>query len=137
MDHVFCAEMVADEVLVAAEEEDGHVGEEVGEEVDWGGRVSCAKAAGDGAGTFCPRGLFLGGIDVEGSNYVVALVVSVSFKEEVLWDKVSHLRDREARTCHMRGTSLVDVCRTYWYILLVSYYVSLVTGWGVLIVGDS
>ena len=34
MDHVFCAEMVADEVLVAAEEEDGHVGEEVGEEVD-------------------------------------------------------------------------------------------------------
>ena len=34
MDHVFCAEVVADEVLVAAEEEDGHVGEEGGEEVD-------------------------------------------------------------------------------------------------------
>jgi hypothetical protein len=45
MDHVFCAEMVAYEVLVAAEEEDGHVGEEVREEVDCGGRSTGTEAA--------------------------------------------------------------------------------------------
>lgn len=74
MDHFFGADVVADEVFVAGEEDDGHVCEEVGEEVDGGFGVSCAEGGGDGAGAFDPAGLFVG-VDVEGFEHVFAAEV--------------------------------------------------------------
>ena len=69
--------MVAYEVLVAAEEEDGYVCEKIGEKIYCWCGISCAEVAGDGARTFCPGGLFLGCVYVEGTNYVVALQLVV------------------------------------------------------------
>jgi hypothetical protein len=73
VDHVLGAEMVANKVLVAAEEEDGHVGEEVGEEGYSGGRVSSTEGARDAACAFGPAGFLLVRVDIEGTDDVSAL----------------------------------------------------------------
>lgn len=75
--------MVTYEILIPAEEQDRDVFEERGEEGDCWGRVSGPEGSADTTGTFGPAGFFLGGVDVEGSHDVVALILVLEREDGV------------------------------------------------------
>lgn len=74
VDQFFGTEVVTDEISVTGEEQDGHVREEIREEVYGGDGILCAEGGRDGAGAFGPTSLFVG-VDVEGFEHVFAAEV--------------------------------------------------------------
>lgn len=74
VDQFFGTEVVTDEISVAGEEQNGHVREEIREEVYGGDGILCSKGVGDDAVAFDPTSLFFW-VDVEGFEHVFAAEV--------------------------------------------------------------